>query len=930
MTMSHSGLRAALFAGAALAGLVAVVPAQARVGVTSQTTNNPLGTPPAQQQRTLKVGIDVFANERIQTTANDRAHLLFLDGSSLTVGPNSDLLIDKFVFDPDTGKGELAVSATKGIFRLVGGKITKSNEATIKVGTSTIGIRGGITIVNAPECPPTVSAADCQAQAYFMFGQQLTVTNPDGTQTATRPGSLIAFGKDGAPLPPVIAPPNSLVGPIAQLEAPSGQGNTGPSGLGGPIEQKTASSALPPANSGAPPDPTNGAPQTAQAANNTTGAGGAVGGTPDPNAPPQNPPPDNTPPPPTVTTISAEGRFLREEPNGAVTIDAFSITSPRDPANNHFLQSAAVTTTGGPIVTLVTSPGTLNVTSAMGVTFEVPWQPTGEPFAVSGTSSVGPVAGTGIVSPNGDFYAYNLKETANGDRGIGFFGGDRTPVSGLPTTGFASREFLTLEGSKPFMPDTFAMSTPVVANATPGLAHIAWSDVLGPSESSHRATWFQATLNIQGQGEAQSSYLSIATGVFFTDETKGDTLYAAGGNQAFVRRSAFEGPIKFTSATSTAETQGGSAIYGPSGEYMVLVPEKVTYNGEETTRTPSAGASLPFDTLEVTDIHYPVVISRPATGPSDLGATRTSETLFGFTGALVEKYDEGFYSSYAVYNTTPDQVSITKNAAANRVSGLFAMTTGAPPADAIMLQWGSTNGNFNQQQSAFIDDKRFAMREANSSAGTYNGDSIVTQMSMVTHDAVATPTGILPAGVSFCECQYLTWGYWQADLNYLEGARAGQRDYVTLGTWVAGTPTLDVDLPLSGTATYTGHIIGNVENDMGNSYVAVGKMDTTWDFSSRSGGLTITNFDGANYSGSTFGSPGTGNFGGSFSGTSPGATNRQGQVWGAFYRSPTDATLNQAGNFKLNSTETNYKAAGTWATQRVGPVGPPVIVTVAP
>lgn len=295
------------------------------------------------------------------------------------------------------------------------------------------------------------------------------------------------------------------------------------------------------------------------------------------------------------------------------------------------------------------------------------------------------------------------------------------------------------------------------------------------------------------------------------------------------------------------------------------------------------------------------------------------------TGALIEKFDEGFYSSYAVYNVTPDQVTISTDASTNRVSGMFEMTTGAPPAGTLSLFWGSSTGN--AQNSSFVDDKRFAMREASINGALYNGETVVTQMSMVTHTAVALPTGIVPAGVSICECQYVNWGYWQGDLNYLSGARAGQRDYVTLGTWVAGTATANVDLPLSGTATDTGHIIGNVENDIGNSYVAVGKMDTTWDFGSCSGGLTITNFDGPNYSGSTFGSPGTGIFGGSFSGTSPGATNRQGQVWGAFYRSPTNATLYQAGNFKLNSTETNYKAAGTWATQRVGPVGPPPIIT---
>ena len=75
----------------------------------------------------LRIGIDVQANELITTNANDRAHLVFLDGSSLTVGPNAQLTIDKFVFDPNTKTGELAINASKGVLRLVGGKISKNN-----------------------------------------------------------------------------------------------------------------------------------------------------------------------------------------------------------------------------------------------------------------------------------------------------------------------------------------------------------------------------------------------------------------------------------------------------------------------------------------------------------------------------------------------------------------------------------------------------------------------------------------------------------------------------------------------------------------------------------------------------------------------------------------------------------------------------------
>ena len=125
-------VRAALLGATAIALFSApFAVAEAKVGVTSATDGDPLGKPPQEAERVLRIGIDVQANELITTNANDRAHLVFLDGSSLTVGPSAQLTIDKFVFDPNTKTGELAINASKGVLRLVGGKISKNNAITI-------------------------------------------------------------------------------------------------------------------------------------------------------------------------------------------------------------------------------------------------------------------------------------------------------------------------------------------------------------------------------------------------------------------------------------------------------------------------------------------------------------------------------------------------------------------------------------------------------------------------------------------------------------------------------------------------------------------------------------------------------------------------------------------------------------------------------
>src|SRR6185503_2600093 len=94
-------LRTALLATTAFA-LAGSGAAFAKVGVTSATDGDPLGKPPTEAERVLRVGVDVQANEVITTKANDRAHLMFLDGTSLTVGPDASLVIDKFVYDPNS------------------------------------------------------------------------------------------------------------------------------------------------------------------------------------------------------------------------------------------------------------------------------------------------------------------------------------------------------------------------------------------------------------------------------------------------------------------------------------------------------------------------------------------------------------------------------------------------------------------------------------------------------------------------------------------------------------------------------------------------------------------------------------------------------------------------------------------------------------
>ncbi|MFN4018602.1 MAG: FecR domain-containing protein [Reyranella sp.] len=214
------GANLSLLTAALLAAGTSLLPlsATAKVGVTSAADGDPRGKPPAEAERVLRVGVDVQANEVITTSANDRAHLMFLDGTSLSVGPNAQLTIDKFVYDPSTKTGDLAINASKGVFRLVGGKISKTNAITVTTPSSTIGIRGGISIFNVGQQ---------ETMSIFVFGISMTVGAGGRLEIVTRPGFQVTTFFGGLPGLATRVPAGSLGALFAQLEGSRGGGQGG-------------------------------------------------------------------------------------------------------------------------------------------------------------------------------------------------------------------------------------------------------------------------------------------------------------------------------------------------------------------------------------------------------------------------------------------------------------------------------------------------------------------------------------------------------------------------------------------------------------------------------------------------------------------------------------------------------------------------------
>jgi hypothetical protein len=89
-------------------------------------------------------GEPILLQDAIQSGQRSGMQILLLDQTVFTIGPESELVIDEFVYDPKTNAGKLSAEITKGVFRFVSGKIAheKPEDMKVKLPSGTLGVRG--------------------------------------------------------------------------------------------------------------------------------------------------------------------------------------------------------------------------------------------------------------------------------------------------------------------------------------------------------------------------------------------------------------------------------------------------------------------------------------------------------------------------------------------------------------------------------------------------------------------------------------------------------------------------------------------------------------------------------------------------------------------------------------------------------------------
>jgi hypothetical protein len=146
----------------------------------------------------LLEGALIDTGTRVTTGSDGHLRMLLPDETVFTIGPNSDMVIDDFVYDPASTSTlrKIAVNITKGLFRFVTGKAARKDPAKMKVtlpvgGTGFCGTEAEIKV-----------APDGSGYVKLFSGEMEITPKKTGIQFVVNAKHMVTFKADGTFSPP--------------------------------------------------------------------------------------------------------------------------------------------------------------------------------------------------------------------------------------------------------------------------------------------------------------------------------------------------------------------------------------------------------------------------------------------------------------------------------------------------------------------------------------------------------------------------------------------------------------------------------------------------------------------------------------------------------------------------------------------------------
>jgi hypothetical protein len=184
------------------ASLIWLIPsiALAEVGSVTEFRGNPAEAQRESERLTVEMGFGIEMLDQL-ITANTRLGLTFSDGTRVEITEQSQLTVDDFVYDPNTGAGRMSMNVALGTVQMASGRLARTSRENVNITTPTASITvrgtdfsmtvdelGRSLIILLPSCPDeTLNEDECPVGA-------ITVSTDTGSVLLDEPyqGTLVS------------------------------------------------------------------------------------------------------------------------------------------------------------------------------------------------------------------------------------------------------------------------------------------------------------------------------------------------------------------------------------------------------------------------------------------------------------------------------------------------------------------------------------------------------------------------------------------------------------------------------------------------------------------------------------------------------------------------------------------------------------------
>ena len=175
---------------------------------------------------------ETVTGDRFETSEKEIQQVLLSDGTSLTLGPGSTMVIESFTYDPQTQSGQLSIRLERGQFRIVGGLLNNTGNIAVQTPSGKLDLDNASVFVEVQ--------ANGVTRASLLHGKSLKMTTNGKSETVERPAfEVVSTDANQPPKSPSHQDPKMAAADALALNSQSLLDEQGGGGVGDPGGQGT-------------------------------------------------------------------------------------------------------------------------------------------------------------------------------------------------------------------------------------------------------------------------------------------------------------------------------------------------------------------------------------------------------------------------------------------------------------------------------------------------------------------------------------------------------------------------------------------------------------------------------------------------------------------------------------------------------------------